>query len=127
MGGDVALSAVWYAKSEQSGLDILCNPHPIATLEFDAIDGLDLQSGADALFFNTLSFGGASFTFAVKVRLVRPDPRSSRFVSSQFELLDIRAAVADLEAYAADQANTHDLSIVIDPRNITDMSEGLMQ
>jgi hypothetical protein len=81
MGGDVALSAVWDAKSEQSGLDILCNPHPIATLEFDAIDGLDLQSGADALFFNTLSFGGESFTFAVKVRLVRPDPTSSRFVS----------------------------------------------
>lgn len=126
MGGDVALSAVWDAKSEQSGLDIVCNPRPIATLEFDAIEGLDLQAGADALFFNTLAFGGASFTFAVKVRLIRPDPESARFVSSHFELLDIRAAVADLEAYAAEQADANDLSIVIDPRNITDMSEGLM-
>ncbi|WP_340318051.1 hypothetical protein [Rhizorhabdus argentea] len=125
-GGDVALSAVWEAKSEQSGLDILCNPHPIAKLEFDAIEGLGLQSGVDALFFNTLAFGGASFTFAVKVGLIRPDAKSSRFVSSHFELLDIRAAVPDLEAYAAEQANAHDLNIVIDPSNITDTSEGLM-
>ena len=125
-GGDVALSAVWDAKSEQSGLDILCNPHPIATLEFDAIEGLDLQSGAHALFFNTLAFGGACFTFAVRVELVRPDLRSSRFVSSRFELLDIRAAVPDLEAYAAEQAEAHELSIVIDPRNITDTSTRLM-
>jgi hypothetical protein len=125
-GGDVPLRAVWDAKAEQSGLDILCNPHPIATLEFDTIDGLDLESGVDALFFNTLAFGGAAFTFAVKVRLVRPDPASSRFVSANFELLDIRSAVADLEAYAAERANAHDLSIVIDPRNITDMSVGLM-
>jgi hypothetical protein len=125
-GAEVALSAVWEAKAEQSGLDILCSPRPIAMLEFDAIDGLDLESSVDALFFNTLAFGGAAFTFAVKVKLVRPDAASSRFVSADFELLDIRSAVADLEAYAAEQANARDLIIVIDPRNITDMSVDLM-
>lgn len=112
-----ALDDIWSAGEMQMSLDMCFNPGSAARFEFDDLG--ELLSGVEqpALFFNSVTFAERAFTFAVKVQLERRDNGQS-FVSTRFNLLDLRPAVADLDDYGALMGERHQLSILIDPGNI---------
>jgi hypothetical protein len=113
-----SLEDIWSAPAMQMSLDMFFNPRSAARLEFDTMETLANQQAIEALHFNTVGFAGASVSFATKVILERAGDGST-FASTGFELLDIRPAVLDLDAYGAQMADTHGITFVIDPSNMT--------
>jgi len=63
--------------------------------------------------------GDASVYYSAKVTIQRTDDPKWPYRSTAFELLDIRPAAGDLQEYATQQADSHNLRIVIDPTNVT--------
>jgi len=113
-----SLNDVRHAPHMQMALDVMFNPSSSVRLEFDAIEGVLEQSAIDALHFNTVTFADVSISFAALVRLERVGDTAS-FVSSCFELVDIRPSVLDLDAYGAEMATSRDIAVLIDPTNLT--------
>lgn len=111
------LDDIWAAGETQMSLDMCFNPRSAARFEFDDLGRVFSGAERHALFFNSVTFAGIAFTFAVKVLLKRND-ETQAFSSAGFELLDLRPAVSDLDEYGALTAEKHQLSVLIDPANI---------
>ncbi len=113
-----SLAEIWDANTVQMSLDMILNPHPLARLEFDVVEGADDEPSLQALYFNTIEFAKTTITFAVRVTLDRVSKCAMGFVSSSFDLVDIRPGVLDLDAYGAELAMTNEIQIVINPSNL---------
>lgn len=116
---EFSLEDLWAAPAAQMSLDMFFNPATAARFEFDDIGGVTDELVLEALYFNTIEFAGTGISFAVKVTLERGDESSRAFASTRFELLDIRSAVLDLDGYGAEMATTKEISVVINPSNVT--------
>jgi hypothetical protein len=117
-GGKFTLDDIWQAEPVRMSLDMLFNPAPLARIEFDVIEGAEDAQQLEALHFNTVRFAGAALTFAVRVVLDRQGKDSASFASARYELVDIRPAVNDLDAYGAEIAEDNAFRIVIPPDNL---------
>ncbi len=117
-GAAFLLDDIWKARAAQMALDMMFSREPRARLEFDMIEGAEGERSLDALYFNSVTFAGSTITFAVKVTLSRESASSTAFVSSRFDMLDIRPGVTDLSAYGAELASGNDIAVVIDPSNL---------
>ncbi|WP_343617292.1 hypothetical protein [Novosphingobium sp.] len=81
------------------------------------------QYGLEAIYFNTIEFAGCGITLATKVILEREGEQAGAFASTGFELLDVRPAVIDRNGYGAEMATTSGINVVIDPENVTMVSQ----
>jgi len=111
--------AFWEANEARMAVDILLNPKSVARFEFQTLEIEESSVVPQGLYFNSTSFADTSITFSAKVFFEKTDDPEWRYRSTGFEALDVRPKVADLEEYAADQATTTDLKVILDPRNIT--------
>ncbi|WP_165322325.1 hypothetical protein [Rhizorhabdus phycosphaerae] len=122
-----SLAEIWDANAVQMGLDMILNPHPLARLEFDVIEGADDEMSLEALYFNTIGFAQTAITFAVRVTLDRVAKGAVGFVSTGFDLIDIRPGVLDLDAYGAELATINEIQIVINPSNLVVVDRPLLE
>ncbi len=114
-----AFEAIWDANAAAMAVDMLLSPNPVASLEFDALDGVMAASSVEAIYFNSCSFGGSSISFCVQVTLKSTGADGGCYRSSAFKPLDVRAAVANIEEYGMEEAHRLGLTIVINPSNLT--------
>lgn len=115
----IEFDAFWEANEARMAVDILLNPKPLARFEFQSLGAADLPDPIEGLYFNRCSFADVALTYSAKVSFEQTDDEIWRFRSSRFEALDVRPDVADLDEYGVDQAAAHQLTLVIDPSNIT--------
>ncbi len=111
--------AFWEANEAHMAVDILLNPRSQAHFEFQTLEIEEPSAPPEGLYFNSTSFAGTSLTYSAKVFLEKTDDPEWRYRSTDFEALDVRPKVEDLEEYGMDQAIAYDLKLLIDPRKIT--------
>jgi hypothetical protein len=100
-------------------VDMLLSPAPIASFEFENLDGAMEGAALEAIYFNNCALGAAAISFSVQVKLKSMDGHGGRYRSSAFKPLDVRPAVSDLEEYGMEQAHRLGLTNVINPSNVT--------
>lgn len=110
---------IWAASAVGMSLDIILNPTPLARLEVDAVEGVMEDESVEALYYNNIQFAGTVLSFATRAYLRRSSDRGGSYASTGFKLLDIRRGVADLDAYAAEIATAHEVTIVMQPGNMS--------
>jgi hypothetical protein len=116
--------AFWSANDARMAVDILLNSRPATFFEFDFL-GLDSNDSEEVsqplvgIYFDSTSFIDAEITYSAKVFFEKTEGQIRSYRSVRFEALDVRPKVDDLEKYGADQANCHNLTVLIDPRNLT--------
>lgn len=112
-----AFDAVWDAYEATLAVDVLLNSQPVASFEFDDIDGIGDSTSVKAIFFNSCAFANTAISYSVEVLLTKTV--DGRFRSSAFTPLDVRPVVSELQEYGMEQAHAHDISVVIDPAHVT--------
>jgi hypothetical protein len=115
--------AFWEANEARMAVDILLKPQSEARFEFQTLEIEESSPPPEGLYFDSTSFADTSITFSAKVFFEKTDDPEWRYRSTGFEALDVRPKVDDLEEYGMDQATACDLKLLIDPRNITLMSQ----
>lgn len=117
---EFSIEEIWASSSAQLAVAAWLNSASTTYLEFQNLADYGLNDDTvHALYFNSAEMGDAAVTYSAKVTIQRIDDPEWPYRSTAFELLDIRSAGGDLQQYAAEQADSHNLRIVIDPRNIT--------
>lgn len=115
--------AFWEANDARIAIDILLNPTPVARFEFQSLMIDETSCPPEGLYFNSTSFADTSITYSARVFFEKTNDPTWRYRSTRFEALDVRPKVDDHEEYGFDQATACDLTLIIDPRNITFLSE----
>jgi hypothetical protein len=104
-------------------VDILLNARAEARFEFQTLEIEESSPPPEGLYFNSASFADTSITFSAKVFFEKTDDPEWQYRSTGFKALDVRPKVDDLEEYGMDQATASDIKLIIDPRNITQVSQ----
>jgi hypothetical protein len=113
------LEQIWAANSAIAAVDILLHSARSSSFEFPESPSLSgLPEPIEALHCNHASLADASISFAARVSISRTTDPTYRYRSTSAEMLDVRARVDDLEAYAEEQAAENNLRVVMDPDNI---------
>jgi len=116
--GSFNFDEIWTADEAQIAVEMLLNPKPVMRLEFQGLDGDDGARSLESLVFRTCSLGGTSLTYSAKITFEQTDDPVWRYRSVQFEALDVRPMVEDLEEYGFDQGEARGITWLLDPRSL---------
>lgn len=109
---------IWTADEAQIAVEMLLSPKPQTRLEFQSFDGDDGARSLEGLVFRTCSLGGTSLSYCAKITFAQTDDLVWRYRSVQFEALDVRPMVEDLEEYGFDQGEARGITWLLDPRSL---------
>lgn len=116
----------WNANEAAMAVDILLNSPSRARFDFHRLGTDEESPPPHGLYFNSVTFADATVTFSARVIFEKTDDPEWPYKSASFEALDVRPKVGDLEEYGVDQLTASDLSLLLDPRNITLVSGSSM-
>jgi hypothetical protein len=116
--GSFNFDEIWTADEARLAVEMLLSPKPTVRLEFQSFDDDDRAHPLEALLFRTCSFGFASLTYSAKITFEHTNDPVWRYCSENFEALDVRPKVGDLEEYGFGQADARDITLLIDPRSL---------
>jgi hypothetical protein len=80
--------------------------------------GDDRPNPIEALLFRSCSLGGASLTYCAKITFEYTDDPVWRYRSADFEALDVRPKVENLEEYGFDQGEVRGITLLLHPQNL---------
>lgn len=116
--GSFNFDEIWTADEAQVAVEMLLSPKPETRLEFQSFDGDYGARSLEGLVFRTCSLGGTSLTYSAKITFEQSDDPVWRYRSVQFEALDVRPMVEDLEEYGFDQGEARGITWLLDPRSL---------
>ncbi|RZI99649.1 MAG: hypothetical protein EON90_10645 [Brevundimonas sp.] len=120
-GSPFDLQAIWDANVISLAANLF-SAAPTASFRFARPDLGEPDGPVDAVYINSAELGGVAASFAVRIRL-GPGPVPDEFRSFDVEPLDARSRVADLQLYAEDLAQTHDINVIIHPDNLSEADD----
>lgn len=109
---------IWAADEAQIAVEMLLNPKPAVRMEFQSLANDDRAGSLDVLLFRTCSLGSTSLTYCAKVVFEQSNDPIWRYCSTNFEALDVRPVVEDLEEYGFDQGEARGITLLLDPRSL---------
>lgn len=113
---------LWETTEAYRAVDILLSPKPQARFEFRRLETEMPSPLPEGVYFDNASFADTSITFSAKVFFEQSGDPEWPYWSTRFEALDVRPKVDDLQEYGMDQATAYGLRMLIDPSNLTFVS-----
>ena len=93
-----------------------------AKFSFDRDDLGDPEDVFESVYINSCHFAGAAITYCVKITFRANIDNPTQFQSIGFTPLDARAEVSDLQDYAEDMANQHQIRVIVHPANLVEVT-----
>ena len=109
---------IWTADEAQVAVEMLLNPKPVMRLDFQSLADDDRADSLEVLLFRTCSLGSTSLSYCAKVVFEQSNDPVWRYRSANFEALDVRPKVEDLEEYGFDQGEARGITLLLDPRSL---------
>jgi hypothetical protein len=120
-GEPFSIQDLWAARGAALAVELFGDRPSRAWFAFDRKDIGQPVNPVDAIYINTATMAGASVSYGVKITLEPNEASPGEYRSTRFHALDVRPAVPDLQDYGEDLADEHDLKIVINPANVTEI------
>lgn len=120
-GEPFSIQALWDVRDAALAVELFGDHPTRAWFAFDRKDIGQPGGPVDAVYINTATMAGASISYGVQITLEPNEATPGEYRSTRFQALDVRPAVPDLQDYGEDLADKHDLKIVINPDNVTEI------